>query len=152
MTRPGADKHRALCYSTAMDRPTIDQTLLATARVMAGRGTCSRLQVGAVVARDSRVVSSGWNGSPSGMAHCTHLDDNPCVISVHAEANAIAFAARAGVSTAGTTLYCTHAPCYDCAKLILNAGITRVVYAEKYRSEEGLTLLKAGGTVTEAGN
>lgn len=132
-----------------MTRPTIDQTLMDTARVMARRSTCSRLQVGAVVARDTRVIASGWNGAPSGMPHCVHLDSAPCRVSVHAEANAIAFAALSGVSTRGAVLYCTHAPCYDCSKLILNAGIARVVYAEEYRSTEGLTLLTAGGRVVE---
>ena len=127
-------------------RSTMDQTLIRIASVMAERGTCSRAHVGAVVARNGRIISTGYNGAPAGLPHCAHtcacapaggLAPNvdhwpscpavqPCTISVHAEANAIAFAARAGVATEGTDMYVTMSPCVQCARLIINAGIARV--------------------------
>lgn len=126
-------------------RPSLDATLLAAAYVWARRSTCSRLQVGAVLARDGRTLSTGYNGAPSGLEHCEHLDDEPCTVSVHAEANALIFAGRHGVSTEGATLYLTHAPCLGCAGLIVNAGVVEVVYAEPYRSVAGERALLAAG-------
>lgn len=122
-------------------RPSLDATLLAAAYAWARRSTCSRLQVGAVLARDGRTLSTGYNGAPSGLAHCEHLDDEPCAVSVHAEANALIFAGRHGVSTEGATLYLTHAPCLGCAGLVVNAGVVEVVYAEPYRSTAGIEAL-----------
>lgn len=128
-----------------LTRPSIHVVLLQTAEVMAQRATCSRLSVGAVLARDTRIVATGYNGAPAGMTHCTHSDDESCGVSVHAEANAIAFAARYGVSTAGSTLYVTHAPCRDCSKLVINAGVSQVYYGRRYRDDSGLDLLAAAG-------
>jgi dCMP deaminase len=140
------------------------------ASVAALRGTCSRLQVGAVVARDARVLVTGYNGAPAGMPHCNHdcttpstcqkmwkttgaphildcpaNDDNGCESSVHAEANAIAWAARHGVVLDGTEMFTTHGPCYRCAQLIVNAGVMRVSYLKPYRIVEGVNLLVAAG-------
>ena len=127
-------------------RPSLDTTLLNAARVFAHRSTCQRLRVGAVLAVDSRIVSTGYNGVASGLPHCQHSDDDgQCLKAVHAEANVIAFAARNGISTEGSTLYVTHSPCLDCAKLLINAGVERVVYAEQYRSAAGLVLLERVG-------
>jgi dCMP deaminase len=126
---------------TALERPTMDMTLLATAFVMARRGTCSRAQVGCVVALDGRILSTGYNGTPRGMAHCEHADAEPCATSVHAEANAVAFAARHGVGLDGSVLYTTLSPCVVCAQLAVNAGIVRVVCAKVYRNTDGLDLL-----------
>ena|SRR5690625_2158094 len=127
-------------------RPSLDTTLLNAARVFARRSTCPRLHVGAVLAVDSRIVSTGYNGVASGLPHCRHSDDEAqCLDAVHAEANVIAFAARNGIGTAGSTLYVTHSPCLDCAKLLINAGVERVVYAEQYRSAAGLILLERVG-------
>lgn len=132
----------------------MDWVLLETARAMALRGTCSRARVGCVIAVDSRVCSTGFNGAPHGLPHCEHGDelsatsdatDAGCQTAVHAEANAIVFAARHGTSIAGGTLYTTLTPCVTCAMLILNAGITRVVCAVQYRDQTGTQLLSAAG-------
>lgn len=88
----------------------------------------------------------GYNGAPRGIEHCNHVgDNNPCTVSVHAEANAIAFAAREGVSLLGTELHTTDEPCLNCAMLILNSGITRVIYYSPYRLHDGLDLLTSSG-------
>lgn len=130
-------------------RPSLDDTLLDAARVFSRRSTCSRLNVGAVLAVDSRIVSTGYNGSAAGLPHCVHgAAGEPCTQAVHAEANAVAFAARHGISTAGSTLYVTHSPCLDCAKLLVNAGVERVVYGQLYRAEAGIDLLERVGIST----
>lgn len=132
----------------------MDAVLLDVARTMARRGTCSRLQVGAVVAVDGRICATGFNGSPHGLPHCDHpfseslprpSDASTCTTSVHAEANAVAFAARHGVPIQGATLYGTHTPCVHCAMLLVNAGIVRVVCATRYRSDSGVRVLRAAG-------
>lgn len=125
-------------------RISIDETLMEIAWVWSRRGTCSRLQVGSVIAKDTRIISSGYNGAPSGIVPCDHTNSEaPCEIAAHAEENAIVFAAKAGISTEGTTMYCTHLPCARCARLIINAGIKEVVYQESYRSTSGKDLLEA---------
>lgn len=130
-----------------------DQLHLETAWLWAGFGTCQRLRVGAVLALDERTVATGYNGAPSGLTHCTHdlsgPNDEHCTNAVHAEANVIAFAAKYGRSTAGTTLYITHSPCYACSGLLISAGITRVVYHHHYRSVEGLVKLEKAGIEVE---
>lgn len=130
-------------------RPTLDETWLWVARVISERGTCSRLQVGAVLTRHGRVVATGWNGAPAGHPHCVHLDDARCEVSIHAERNVIGFAARVGVATGGATLYCTHAPCSDCASVLVAAGIERVVYLTPYGSTAGVERLQASGITVE---
>ena len=138
-----------------MTRISRDEALIQIAHIMAQRSTCNRLQVGAVIARDGRVVSTGFNGAPSGLPHCTPEncnEHNPCTNTTHAEAGAIAHAARHGVALEGTTLYVTHQPCLDCAKLLINAGTKRVVYATPYRIQDGLNLLlQAGLEVSQYG-
>lgn len=146
-----------------MDRPSRDDVLMGTARQFARRSTCSRLNVGAVIARDGRVLVTGYNGAPAGMPHCEHdtydimasgepvpihtvirdATDEGCQIAGHAEENAIAFAAKHGVSIDGAELLTTHAPCFRCARLIINAGIRRVVYDIPYRLTDGIDLLSA---------
>lgn len=125
-----------------------DQALMSTAHIWSKRSTCNRKQVGAVISRDGRIISQGYNGAPSGMPHCTPEtcnDKNPCDNTIHAEINAILFAAKHGISTQGSTIHTTLEPCLNCARAIVNAGITEVVYGESYRSHEGLEyLLKAG--------
>lgn len=135
-----------------------------TARLWAARSTCSRLHVGCVIARDSRILVTGYNGAPSGVEHCDHscscradqrkkLKDGhlpqcksklPCTVSVHAEANAVSFAARYGMSLEGAMLYTTHTPCRPCSMLIVNAGIAAVVWDIDYMRDDGLQLLEAG--------
>lgn len=123
------------------DRCSLDEMLLGMAEQAARRSTCSRLHVGAVLARHGRNFAAGYNGAPAGLPHCVHVDDQPCRDSVHAEVNAIANAARHGAPTEGATAYCTHAPCKACAGVLINAGIVQVVYAQPFRSDEGLDLL-----------
>src|SRR5262245_53449449 len=115
------------------------------ARRIGELGTCPRLQVGAVLIRDGRCISWGYNGSPPGAPHCVHLADEPCTTATHAEANAVAFAARQGISTEGATLFVTVSPCAACARLLIAAGISCVRYAEPYRDPEGLQILEEAG-------
>lgn len=128
-----------------------DQVLLATAKLYALRSTCARQHTGAIVARDGRILTTGYNGAPVGMAHCMHPDptstkpEDACRISVHAELNAIAFAARCGVALEGAELFCTHMPCVACTQGIINAGIKRVVYETPYRDRMGLFMLEQVG-------
>lgn len=125
------------------NRPDRDAVLMQHALLVAQRSTCSRLQVGAIIARNGRILSSGYNGAPAGMPHCHHdlIDANPCTVAVHAEANAIAFAARHGTWVDGADLYTTDSPCLTCAQLIVNAGIATVHYHRPYRLTLGLDLL-----------
>jgi dCMP deaminase len=124
--------------------------LIEIAFVVARRGTCERAQVGAVISRDGRIISTGYVGAPAGAEHCTSVgcqlgNHNGCIRTIHAEANAIAYAARAGTGTESAELFCTHSPCEPCAKLIISAGIRRVVYATRYRDETGVNLLESVG-------
>ena len=102
------------------------------ARVVATRATCPRRHVGAVIVRNRQILSTGYNGSPPGQAHCTEIgclmEDGRCIRTLHAEQNAIIQAALHGISTEGATLYCTCRPCHVCARMIVGAGIVRVVY------------------------
>jgi len=135
-----------------MERPSRHEICMQIAHIVAHRGTCDRAQVGAVLARDGRVLVTGYNGPPSGLPHCSHAsgrdgvsDTGGCLRAVHAEANAVAFAARHGIATEGTDLYCTHLPCQKCAELLINAGIVAVHYATDYRLKEGELLLRQAG-------
>lgn len=121
------------------------EMMMRVAEVTALRGTCSRLQVGAVIARDGRSISTGYNGNVANVSHCKHIDDTPCKTAMHAECNAIAYAARNGVATSDAYLYTTHMPCFDCARLIINAGITKVFYRVPYRITFGVELLQRAG-------
>jgi len=172
-----------------MTRPGRTEMLMRQAEIVATRSTCTRAQVGAVIAHDGRVVSQGYNGAPAGMQHCNHACDCdnprgappvcstrctarfrsggphaddcpftiwmdtprhpdmcnlklPCTVAVHAEANAIAFAARHGVATNDAALYTTLWPCLACAQLIINAGISRVYMLNEYRDDSGVALLR----------
>lgn len=127
------------------ERRSTESILMDVAQLISKRSTCSRLQVGAVLARDGRIISTGYNGAPSGMPHCGHTSDFTCTISVHAEVNAIAYAARNGVATNDATLFTTHSPCRACAQLIINAGITTVYYDAGYRDPSGIELLSTAG-------
>ena len=114
---------------------------MMAAEITALRGTCSRAQVGVVFAKEGRIIMTGYNGAPSGIPHCEHLDDSPCEVSVHAEANAIATAARFGVALDGSTVYTTMQSCLKCAQLLINAGIQELVYSHSYRDQAGMELL-----------
>lgn len=123
-------------------RANWDTYLMGFAKHASTRGTCLRKQVGAVIVRDRNILATGYNGSIRGQAHCTDekvgclMEDGHCVRTVHAEANALLQAAKHGVSIKGATMYTTASTCWPCFKLIANAGIIRIVFAEKYGKEE----------------
>lgn len=113
------------------------------ARIWAENSYCKRRQVGAIVVKDQMIISDGYNGTPAGFENVCEDENNvtkPYVL--HAEANAITKLARSNNSSCGATMYVTASPCIECAKLIIQAGIKRVVYSEKYRLEDGINLLK----------
>jgi dCMP deaminase len=120
-------------------RPDWDSYFLKIAYAVSERSTCDRASVGCVLVLDKRILTTGFNGSPSGQPHCDdegHLmEDGHCVRTIHAETNAIIQAALHGVSTRGCTCYVTHFPCINCAKALINAGITRLVYSVAYRTD-----------------
>ncbi len=128
-------------------RPDWDSYFMKIASAVSERSTCDRAFVGCVLVRDKRILTSGFNGSPTGQEHCDEaghlMVDGHCVRTIHAETNAIIQAALHGVSTRGATCYVTHFPCINCTKVLINAGITRIVYAEAYRMDENaLTFLQ----------
>lgn len=120
-----------------------DQRYLEMARIWAKNSYCQRRQVGALVVKNNMIISDGYNGTPSGFENVCE-DDNgitkPYVL--HAEANAITKLARSSNNSEGATIYITASPCIECAKLIIQAGIKRVVYGEKYRLTDGIELLE----------
>lgn len=130
-----------------MSRISRNEQHMWNAYIASLRSTCNRSQVGAAIVKEGRVISTGYNGAPSGLPHCGPECslDNPCTRTVHAEAGAISYAARVGIATEGATLYCTHEPCIDCAKLIINSGIIHVYYETPYRKKEGSELLRSAG-------
>jgi dCMP deaminase len=116
---------------------------------VAKRSTCDRARVGAVIVKDKRILTTGYNGSPAGLPHCDDVGHlmvgGHCVRTLHAEQNAIIQAALHGVSVAGGTIYVTHQPCLTCAKMIINAGLRRVVYAGVYPDENAVAFLREAG-------
>lgn len=128
----------------------LDQRYLRMARIWAENSYCKRRQVGALVVKDQRIISDGYNGTPSGFENQCEDEQgvtHPYVL--HAEANAITKLARSSNNSDGATLYVTASPCIECAKLIIQAGIKRVVYGEKYRLDDGLNLLKKANIKVE---
>jgi dCMP deaminase len=121
------------------------QTYMAMAKQISKLGTCPRKQVGAVITREGRIISSGYNGAPPGQPHCDHSRFEPCQTATHAELNAVVFAARHGISTERGTLFVTLSPCLNCSRLLIAAGIVSVFYEERYRDGSGLELLDAAG-------
>lgn len=119
------------------------------AQQAATRSTCDRKHVGAVIVRDRTILSTGYNGSIRGMPHCDDvghlLENDHCVATVHAEANAIIHAAKNGVRIEGAELYTTASPCWSCFKLIANAGIRTIYYAEFYRDERSVAVARQLG-------
>lgn len=130
-----------------MTRPTRDDVMMQYAAIMSQRSTCNRLSVGAVIAREGRPLSTGYNGPPKGRAHCKHKPGNndPCTAAIHAERNAIIWAARCGVAIESADLYVTHMPCLSCANDIVQAGINSVWYGSVYRDRSGIDLLIDAG-------
>lgn len=121
----------------------LDHRYLRMARIWAENSYCQRRQVGALVVKDKRIISDGYNGTPSGFENiCEDETGTTKPYVLHAEANAITKLARSHNNSEGSTLYVTASPCIECAKLIIQAGIRRVVYGEKYRLDDGLRLLE----------
>jgi len=144
-----------------MQRPSWDEYFMEITHLVSRRSTCLRRQVGAVIAKDRNMLASGYNGAPSGVSHCS---DTGCLREqlkvpsgerhelcrgLHAEQNAIIQAAKHGTSIDGSTLYCTTLPCIICAKMIINAGIRRVVYTEGYADQLATTMLNEAGVSLE---
>ena len=124
----------------------LDLRYLKMAQIWAENSYCKRRQVGALVVKDQMIISDGYNGTPSGFENVCEDDNNvtlPYVL--HAEANAITKLARSSNTSEGSTLYITDSPCIECAKLIIQAGIKRVVYAREYRLTDGADLLRQAG-------
>ncbi len=126
-----------------------DLRYLQMARIWAQNSYCQRRQVGALVVKNGMIISDGYNGTPSGFENICEDENNvtkPYVL--HAEANAITKLARSNNNSDGSTIYITASPCIECAKLIIQAGIKRVVYGEQYRLTDGIDLLKRAGIET----
>jgi len=124
----------------------LDKRYMRMAYVWAENSYCTRRQVGALLVKDKMIISDGYNGTPCGFENICEDDEGhtkPYVL--HAEANAITKVARSGNSSLGATLYVTTAPCLECAKLIIQAGIVRLVYKEDYRVSDGIELLRRAG-------
>ena len=124
----------------------VDKRYLRMANIWAENSYCQRRQVGALIVKNQMIISDGYNGTPSGFENICEDDNNmtkPYVL--HAEANAITKVAASNNNSSGATIYITSSPCIECAKLIIQAGIKRVVFSEKYRTEEGISLLKRAG-------
>ena len=144
-----------------MDRPDWDQYFMEIAKVVSKRSTCLRRQVGALIVKNKQIVATGYNGSPKDMAHCSETgclreqlkvpsgQNHELCRGIHAEQNAVVQAAYHGVSVQGGTLYCTHQPCVVCTKILLNAGIRRIVYANPYPDKLAEDMLAASGIKVE---
>ena len=141
-----------------MNRISKENYYLDIAETVLERATCLRRIYGAIIVKNDEIISTGYNGAPRGRANCVDMgycsreamkvprgERYELCRSVHAEANAITKVAKSANNCDGSTLYITAAPCIECSKLIIQAGIRRVVYAEDYRSEEGLNLLRRVG-------
>ncbi|MGQ9541775.1 MAG: deoxycytidylate deaminase [Armatimonadota bacterium] len=130
-------------------RPSWDEYFMRIAKEVATRATCPRRSVGAVIVLDRRILTTGYNGAPHGLAHCTEVGckivDGHCQRALHAEQNAILQAALNGVSTRGATMYVTCQPCNACAKMIINAGIMRVVFEGDYPDPFAMELFEEAG-------
>ncbi|MGE5575872.1 MAG: deoxycytidylate deaminase [Syntrophothermus sp.] len=146
---------------TRYKRPSWDAYFMEIAGLVAKRSTCLRRQVGAVMVKDKHILSTGYNGAPSGVPHCIDVgclreelgipsgERHELCRAIHAEQNAIIQAALHGVSLARATLYCTHQPCILCTKMLINAGIKRVVYQGEYPDEMARSFFDAAGVTVE---
>lgn len=142
-------------------RPSWDSYFMEIARVVSQRSTCLRRKVGAVIVKDKRLLTTGYNGAPTGLEHCLEKgclrqeknvpsgERHELCRGLHAEQNAIIQAALHGVSISGAVLYCTHYPCSLCAKMLVNAGIKRIILKENYPDELARQLFKEAGIKVE---
>lgn len=139
-------------------RPNWDEYFMEMAKLTARRSTCLRRQVGAVIVKDKHIIATGYNGAPRGLPHCEEKggclrekmgvpsgERHELCRALHAEQNAIIQSATLGQSIEGATIYCTHQPCIICAKMIINAGIRRIVVNEGYPDEFAVELLADAG-------
>ncbi len=130
-------------------RPGWDEYFMEVARTVATRATCPRAAVGAVLVRDHRILTTGYNGAPRNVPHCTEvgceLVNGHCIRSTHAEANAVVQGALHGVRLDGATAYCTHQPCINCAKLFISAGVVKIVFSDAYADPFAQQLLAEAG-------
>lgn len=132
--------------NTTDKKKELDKRYLRMASIWSENSYCKRRQVGALIVKDKMIISDGYNGTPSGFENVCEDENNvtlPYVL--HAEANAITKIARSNNNSEGATLYVTDSPCIECAKLIIQAGIKRVVYSRQYRLDDGIQLLKKAG-------
>ncbi len=141
-------------------RPSWDKYFIEIATLVASRSTCLRRKVGACVVRDKRILTTGYNGAPTGILHCKETgclreklnipsgERHELCRGLHAEQNAIIQAAKIGVSLEGATIYITNHPCFICAKMIINSGIKKVIYKEGYPDKEAENFLKESGIET----
>lgn len=139
------------------ERPSWDAYFMELAHVVAKRSTCLRRSVGALLVRDKHILATGYNGAPTGLPHCAEVgclrerlgipsgERQELCRGLHAEQNAIIQGALHGVSVHGSTLYCTTQPCITCAKMLINAGVVRVVYEGEYDDELAVELLHEAG-------
>lgn len=140
-----------------MGRPSWDEYFMEIAQLVAKRSTCLRRQVGAIAVRERRILATGYNGAPSGLRHCLEVgclrsereipsgERQELCRGLHAEQNVIIQAALHGVSIWGATLYCTHQPCSLCAKMLVNAGMTEIVFSGDYPDELARSILSEAG-------
>jgi dCMP deaminase len=137
--------------SETAGRPSWDNYFMQITFEVAKRSTCPRAAVGAVIVRDKRILTTGYNGAPASLAHCTEVGclmvNDHCVRTLHAEQNAIIQGALHGVDVSHSTIYVTHQPCLNCAKMIINAGVERVVYGGHYPDEIACAFLEEAGVV-----
>ena len=134
----------------AEKKSLLDKRYLRMARIWSENSYCKRRQVGALIVKDKSIISDGYNGTPSGFENrCEDEENVPKPYVLHAEANAITKVAKSSNSSEGATLYVTASPCIECAKLIIQAGIRRVVYTEQYRYTDGIELLKKANVEVE---
>lgn len=142
-----------------MTRPSWDEYFMSITDLVAQRATCTRRQVGAILVRDKRIVTTGYNGAPSKISHCLDVgclreqqgipsgERHELCRGLHAEQNAIIQAALHGVSLAGATLYCTNQPCAICTKMLLNTRIVEIVYKEGYADSLAMAMLDEAGVM-----
>jgi dCMP deaminase len=140
-----------------MIRPSWEEYFMDIAQLVARRSTCLRRQVGAVMVKDKNILATGYNGTPKGITHCAETgclrkqlkvpsgQRHELCRGLHAEQNAIIQAASHGVNISGATLYCTNSPCIICTKMLINAGISRVVYLEGYPDDLSMDMLDEAG-------
>jgi dCMP deaminase len=142
------------------ERPSWDQYFLTITRQVAERSTCKRAKVGAVIVRDKNILATGYNGAPAGLAHCTEVGcliyesktpsgdiEENCYRTIHAEINAIAQAAKNGVSIRDAAIYVTHTPCIHCMKVLINTGIKQIFYEKDYKANTVRELLASTDVV-----